>query len=68
MAVHKVENLNKVNATKYIEGDIFITKSSVAILANGKLKTISFNRGLTKSEVQKMIDDSQEKGGKKDGL
>ena len=63
MAIHKVDNLTKVNATKYIEGDIFITKSSVAILANGKLKPISFNKGLTKKEVQKMIDDSIKKEG-----
>ena len=68
MKVHRVKNLGKIDLTKYKEGDLFITKSSVAILAYNRLRTFNFGQGLTKSDVQKMIDDSQKKGGKKDEL
>lgn len=51
MAVHKVENLSKVDTTRYVEGDLFISKRSAALLLNGKLEPI-----VRKNDVQKMID------------
>ncbi len=50
MTVHKVKSLNKVDPTRYMEGDLFITKQSGALLLNGKIEPI-----VTRSEVKKMI-------------
>lgn len=65
--VYKVESLNKVDTTKYIEGDIFITIRSVGILVDGKIKTISTSTPnlkdyVKKDDVQKMIDETLSKG------
>lgn len=50
MAIHQVENISKVDPTKYMDGDLFIGKRSSAILLNGKLETI-----MTRNEVKKLI-------------
>ena len=69
MAVYKVENLTKVNPTRYIEGDLFITKKSAALLLNGKIEPIikqSDLKGYVKrNDVQKMIDKAMKEGGEK---
>jgi len=60
MAIHKVESLTKVDPTRYIEGDIFLTKKGAAMLLNGKLETIikqsDLKNYVKKSDVQEMID------------
>lgn len=60
MAIHKVENLSKVDPTRYIEGDIFLAKKTAAMLLNGKLEPIitqsDLKKYVKKSDVQKMID------------
>jgi len=63
---YNVENLNNVDTTRYIEGDIFITNRSVGILANGSIKTFStgtpnLKNYVKKSEVKKMINEAHEK-------
>ena len=50
MATHKVTSLSKVDPTRYIEGDLFLTKRSIGILHNGKIETL-----VTQSEVKKEI-------------
>jgi len=57
MAIIKVDNLKVVDAKKYSEGDIFITKNSAALLFNGKVKPFIFEKGISKAEVNKMIDE-----------
>lgn len=52
MAVHKVENLSKVDPTRYFEGDLFISKQGAALLLNGKLETI-----MKRTDIRKMIRD-----------
>jgi hypothetical protein len=61
MTVHKVENLSKVDPTRYIEGDLFISKRSAAFLLNGKLEPI-----VTRSDVKKMIQSELKKVVKED--
>lgn len=60
MSVYKVENLKKVDPTRYIEGDLFITKQSVAVLTNGQVEPLVKQSDLKgyvkKNEVKKMIE------------
>lgn len=63
---YKVENLNKVNTTHYVEGNLFITNKSVGILLDGKVETIftgkpNLRNYVKKDDVQKMIDESLKK-------
>lgn len=60
---YKVDNLSKVNVINYKEGDIFITNRTVGILVDGKIKHFNTSKGLSKSDVQKMIDESLKKVG-----
>lgn len=66
MAVHKVENLSKVDPSRYIEGDLFISKRSAALLLNGKIEPIvkqSDLKGYVKrNDVQKMIEKAIKEG------
>lgn len=50
MTIYKVTQLNKVKVSKYIEGDLFLTKQSIGILHNGKMDTL-----VKQSDVKKMI-------------
>lgn len=50
MKTIKVERLDRIDPTRYSEGDIFVTDRSVAILHNGKVETL-----VKQSEVRKMI-------------
>lgn len=57
---YQVNSLAKVDPSFYIEGDIFITKQSVGILANGEIKTIPFSRAdlsnyVKKSDLEKTV-------------
>lgn len=66
--VYEVDNLNKVDTSKYIEGSIFITNRTVGILVNGRIRTFANNppnlkNYVKKDEVQKMIDEAFEKRG-----
>lgn len=65
---YKVTSLSKVNTTWYKEGDHFITKNSIGVLVNGKIKTIgntmpSLKDYVKRDEVQQMIDDAMAGGG-----
>ena len=60
---YEVENLNKVDTTKYKNGDIFITGRSGGILINGTIRPFNNSTGLKKSDVQKMIDEAIKKVG-----
>ena len=60
---YEVENLQKVDTTKYKNGDIFISNRSGAILINGKIRPFNNSQGLKKSDVKKMIDEAIKKGG-----
>lgn len=64
--VFQVKSLADVQVINYKEGDIFITKRSIGILANGKIQTLETSKPdlseyVKKDEVKKMI----EKGVKK---
>lgn len=61
MRTIRVLNFTKVDPSKYIEGDLFLTKKTIGILNNGKIETL-----MTKSEVEKMIQKELKKV-KKDG-
>lgn len=57
---YKVENLNKVNTSKYVEGDLFFTSKIVGMLVDGKIKTFTtstpnLKNYVKKDDVQKMI-------------
>lgn len=71
MAVHKVKNLSKVDPTMYMEGDLFISERSSALLLNGKLEPIvkqsDLKNYVKKKDVQKMIDETLKKGVGVDG-
>ena len=50
MNVYQVENMSKVNVSRYIEGDLFITKQRVGILHNGKIESL-----VKQSDVRKIV-------------
>lgn len=56
MAKHTVNSLNKVDTTKYIEGDVFLTKQSIGIIHNGKMETL-----VRQSDVRKIVRDELKK-------
>lgn len=60
---YEVENLQKIDTTKYKNGDIFITGRSGGILINGTIRPFNNSTGLKKSDVQKMIDEAIKKVG-----
>lgn len=65
MAIHKVKNLSKVDQTRYIEGDLFITEQSAALLLNGKIEPIvkqsDLKHYVKRNDVRKMINDAMKK-------
>ena len=48
--LYEVTNLNKVDTTRYKEGDTFKTNQTYAVLLNGKMTPFLF-----KQDIQKMI-------------
>ena len=64
MNVFQVENMSKVNVSRYIEGDLFITKQRVGILHNGKVETLVKQtdvRKMVREEVKKVLKDNDKK-------
>ena len=64
--VFKVDNLSKVDTTKYVEGSFFITNQKVAMLVNGTLKSFptsmpNLKQYVKKEDVEKMIADALKK-------
>lgn len=62
----KVTNLNKVDVTRYEEGDLFYTSKNVGILIEGKIKllnttTVNLKNYVKKDEVEKMIENYMKK-------
>lgn len=58
----KVNSLNKIDSTKYSEGDLFITNRSVGILQNGKVETLvkqSDVKKMVREEVKKVLKDGK---------
>lgn len=65
---YQVDNLAKVDTTRYTEGSLFITDRSIAILSNGTIKPLqtsptNLKNYVKKSEVQKMIDEAMKQKG-----
>lgn len=63
----KVDSLNKVDTTRYREGDFFITNKSVGILIGGKIKPIptsnpSMKNYVKKEEVESIVYEILKKG------
>lgn len=56
MKTIKVERLNMIDATKYSEGDLFLTDRSIAMIHNGKVETL-----VKQSDVRKMVRDEVKK-------
>lgn len=50
--VYTVDNIQNVNTTHYKEGDLFLTKNTIAVLHNGKIEAL-----VKKSDVKKLIKD-----------
>lgn len=63
MKVYKVKQLNKVNPTKYIEGDFFLTKQSIAMLHNGKIEPL-----VKQSDIRKIVKDELKKVNKNESI
>lgn len=63
---YKVDSINKVNTTLYVEGSLFMTSRSVGILVDGKIKpfnnsTPNLKNYVKKEDVQLMIDEALKK-------
>lgn len=54
--VYTVDNIQNVNTTHYKEGDLFLTKNTIALIQNGKMEAL-----VKKSDVKKLIKDEVEK-------
>ena len=62
MKTIKVNSLNKIDPTKYSEGDLFLTDRSVAIIHNGKIETLvkqSDVKKMVREEVKKVLKDEK---------
>lgn len=69
---YKVDSLIKVDVTRYVEGDIFITNRSIGILVNNRIRTLSTGTPnlkdyVKKTDVEKMINNALEKVVKNNG-
>ena len=56
MRTIKVKSLSKVDPTKYVEGDLFLTDRSIAILQGGKVETL-----VKQSDIKKIVRDELKK-------
>jgi len=61
MRTIQVNSLSKIDPSKYIEGDFFLTSQRVAILTNGKVEPL-----VKQSDIRKIVRDEWKKV-KKDG-
>ena len=61
MAVYEVNRLDTIDTTHYSNGDLFLTKQSIAIMHNYKIEPL-----VKQSDVKKMIRDEIKKVNKKD--
>lgn len=64
----KVNNLNKVDTTRYREGDFFITNKNVGVMIGGKIKPIptstpSMKNYVKKEEVESIVHEILKKRG-----
>lgn len=62
MKTIKVNSLNKIDPTKYSEGDLFLTDRSIAIIHNGKVETLvkqSDVKKMVREEVKKVLKDEK---------
>ena len=68
---YKVDNLSKIDTTRYVEGNLFLTDRSVGILLNGKIRpffsTPNMRNYVKKNDVQKMIEEYLNKEGESNG-
>lgn len=60
-----VTDLKKVNASQYLEGDVFISDKEMGVLYKGKIEPLLMKKDLKeyvkKKDVQKMITDMMKK-------
>lgn len=56
MRTIKTASVSKIDPSKYIEGDLFLTDKSVAILQKGKVETL-----VKQSDIKKIIRDELKK-------
>lgn len=56
MRTIKVNSLSKIDPTKYVEGDLFLTDRSVAILQGGKVETL-----VKQSDIKKIVQNELKK-------
>ena len=61
MAVYEVNRLDTIDTYHYSNGDIFLTKQSIAIMHNYKIEPL-----VKQSDVKKMIRDEVKRVNKKD--
>ena len=61
MAVYEVNRLDTIDTSHYSNGDIFLTKQSIAIMHNYKIEPL-----VKQSDVKKMIRDEVKRVNKKD--
>ena len=61
MAVYEVNRLDTIDTSHYSNGDIFLTKQSIAIMHNYKIEPL-----VKQSDVKKMIREEVKKVTKKD--
>ena len=66
MKPFKVNDLKKVDPTRYVEGDVFITDKQFAVLHQGSLEPLVMLKDLKgyvkKTEIKKLIADELKKG------
>ena len=60
MAVYEVNRLDTIDTTHYSNGDVFLTKQSIAIMHNYKIEPL-----VKQSDVKKMIHDEIKRVNKK---
>ena len=56
MDIQKVNQLSKIDTTKYKEGTLFMTSQSIALLHNGKVEPL-----VKQSQIKKLIQDEVKK-------
>lgn len=66
MKPFKVTDLKKVDPTRYVEGDVFITDKQLAVLHQGTIEPLVLLKDLKgyvkKTEIKKLIADELKKG------